>query len=78
MQCSDEHYFVNFLLNLLKKKVIKKQVNFCNTDFHKTQAMNFYNISNYFIEQIRKNGFLFMRKVKNNSMIDVHFLLNKN
>ena len=78
MQCSDEHYFINILLNILNKNVIKKQINFCNTDFHKTQALEFYNISKYFIEKIRNYGFLFMRKVNMNSNIDIQFLFNKN
>lgn len=76
ISCPDEHYFINILNSVLKKKIIKRQVHFCNYNFEKTQSLEFYNIDKIFIEKIRNYGFLFMRKVNKNSNIDVHFLLN--
>jgi hypothetical protein len=40
-----------------------KQTTFCNPDLNKTQALEFNNIDNIFLNKIRKLGFLFMRKV---------------
>lgn len=76
MICPDEHYFINVLLNILKKNIIKKQVTFCNNDFSKTQALEFKNVNQIFINSIRKYGFLFMRKVNKNSIIDSDFLFS--
>ena len=76
MICPDEHYFVNILINLLKKKIIKKQTTFCNNDFSKTQAIEFNNINKDFIKKIRNYGFLFMRKVNKNTFIDKDLLWN--
>jgi len=75
MQCPDEHYFINILLNVLKKKIIKQQTHFCNYHLHKTQSLEFTNIHNDFIDEIRKMGFLFMRKVNMNTLIDETYLL---
>jgi hypothetical protein len=74
MQCPDEHYFINILLNILKQKIIKHQINFCNYDFNKTQAIEFNIIDNNLIDKIRKYGFLFMRKVNKNSVINIDYL----
>ena len=41
LQCPDEHYFINVLLNIYKKNIIKSQTHFCNFDLSKTQALNF-------------------------------------
>jgi hypothetical protein len=74
MECPDEHYFVNILHNIFKKKFIKKQINFCNPDFHKTQAIEFQNVNQELIKNIRNHAFLFMRKVTKKSYIDTSFL----
>lgn len=65
MQCPDEHYFVNILLYILKKDIIKSQTHFCNFDLTKTQAIEFRNIdlNSNLISDIKNKGFLFMRKV---------------
>ena len=76
MTCPDEHYFINILLHILKKKIIKKQIHFCNYDFKRTQALEFMNIDINFINIIRNYGFLFMRKVSTKSIIDVNYLLD--
>jgi hypothetical protein len=76
MQCPDEHYFINILLNVFKKHIIKKQINFCNFDFNRTQALEFSNVNKNFIAQLRAMGFLFMRKVSINGYVDIDFLLN--
>jgi len=74
MQCPDEHYFINILLYLFKSKIIKKQTHFCNTNLNRTQALEYVNIDNKFIKKIRDYGFLFMRKVKENSYIDKEYI----
>ena len=76
MQCPDEHYFINILLNILKKSFIKRQTHFCNIDFHKTQALEYSIVNSIFINNIRKHGFLFMRKVTVKSNIDIDFLFD--
>jgi len=76
MQCPDEHYFVNILPNILKKKFIKKQTHFCNHDLQKTQALEYDIINKHFIDNMRKYGFLFMRKVTIKSNIDIEILFN--
>jgi hypothetical protein len=63
MICGDEHYFINILLYILKRNIIKSQTHFCNYDLKKTQAIEFYNPSNNLKNSIKKMGFLFMRKV---------------
>lgn len=63
LQCPDEHYFINILLNIYKKNIIKSQTHFCNFDLSKTQALNFKNLNESFINNIKNKGFLFMRKV---------------
>ena len=65
LQCPDEHYFINVLLNIYKKNIIKSQTHFCNFDVSKTQALNFKNVNESFIKNIKNMGFLFMRKVFN-------------
>jgi len=74
MMCPDEHYFINVLLYIFKKQIIKQQTNFCNHDLHKTQALEFLNINKTFIDDVRSKGFLFMRKVRTNSYIDSQYL----
>ena len=74
MQCPDEHYFINILLNVLKKKIIKHQINFCNYDLNKTQALEFKLIDKILIDKIRSHGFLFMRKLNKDSFIDYNYL----
>lgn len=76
IECPDEHYFINLFLNIFKINFIKKQINFCNVDFNKTQALEFNNINNIFINKIRNYGFLFMRKINYNSKVDINFLFN--
>jgi len=63
MICPDEHYFINVLLYIFKRNIIKSQTHFCNYDLHKTQALKFYNPGNELKNLIKKMGFLFMRKV---------------
>jgi hypothetical protein len=75
MECPDEHYFVNVISNIFKKEFIKKQINFCNLDFNKTQAIEFNNVNKILIEKIRNYGFLFMRKINKQSYLDIEFLL---
>jgi hypothetical protein len=74
MECPDEHYFINILLYILKKKIIKKATHFCNHDLNKTQALEFKNVDHLFINKIRNLGFLFMRKLSYNSIIDIDVL----
>jgi hypothetical protein len=74
MQCPDEHYFINVLIHILKKKVIKGQTHFCNYDLHKTQALDFYHIDQTLINTLRNHGFLFMRKVHHKSYVDKDYL----
>ena len=74
MTCPDEHYFINVLKYVFKKKVIQRQINFCNTDLRRTQALEFINIDDKFINSIRSMGFLFMRKVTNKTFIHLDFL----
>jgi hypothetical protein len=76
MQCPDEHYFVNILSNIFKRKFIIKQTHFCNPDLHKTQALEYNIVNKFFIDNIRKHGFLFMRKVTIKTDIDIDFLFN--
>jgi hypothetical protein len=76
MECPDEHYFINVLLYIFKKQIIKQQTHFCNHDLHKTQALEFLNINKIFINDIRSKGFLFMRKVGTRSYIDIECLLS--
>jgi len=71
MVCPDEHYFINVLLNILKKNIIKYQINFCNYNLNKTQAMDFKYVHKKLINKIRNYGFLFMRKINKNSVIDL-------
>ena len=78
MQCPDEHYFVNILPNILQKKFIRKQIHFCNHDLQKTQALEYNIINKQFIDNMRKYGFLFMRKVTIKSNIDIKTLFDRN
>jgi hypothetical protein len=77
MTCPDEHYFINVLLHILKRKIIKKQIHFCNFDLSRTQALEFNNIDKNLINNIRNLGFLFMRKAVKNSNIDVNHIINQ-
>lgn len=63
MECPDEHYFINILLYIFKKNIIKSQTHFCNFDNTKTQALEFKNINFNLIQYIKNKGYLFMRKV---------------
>lgn len=76
MQCPDEHYFINILLNLYNKKILKNQTHFCNYHLNRTQALEYKNIDEKFIKMIRNYGFLFMRKVIESSLIDINYILN--
>jgi hypothetical protein len=76
MICPDEHYFINNLLCIFKKNIIKKQTHFCNNRLERTQALEFKNVHNIFIKEVRKYGFLFMRKIAQDSILDVNFLLD--
>jgi hypothetical protein len=70
IECPDEHYFVNVLTWLLKCNIKKWQTHFCNNDFLRTQALEFKVVNKEFINRIKKYGFLFMRKVSVNSIIN--------
>lgn len=65
MICPDEHYFINVLLYILKRNIIKQQTHFCNFNINRTQALNFNQLvdDQNFIKQIRQKGYLFLRKV---------------
>lgn len=76
MECPDEHYFINVLINVFKKNIFKKQIVYCNTDLHKTQALVFLHIQNEHIDLIRKYGFLFMRKLNYSSKINIDYLFD--
>jgi len=76
MICPDEHYFINNLLYIFKRNILKQQTHFCNNKLDRTQALEFKNVNNTFIVKIRNYGFLFMRKLKIDSTIDSNFLLN--
>jgi hypothetical protein len=75
IECPDEHYFINVLLYFFNKKIFKNQITFCNYDLNKTQALEFNNVNNYFIDNVRKYGFLFMRKINKNTKINIEYLL---
>ena len=68
MICPDEHYFIN-ILKYLNSNIIFNQIVFCNYNLNMTQAIEFININDKLINNIRKNGFLFMRKVSKRSII---------
>ena len=74
MTCPDEHYFINILPHIFKKILIRKQISFCNNDLKKTQALEFKNVNKNFINIVRNQGFLFMRKVGKESFIDSKYL----
>jgi hypothetical protein len=69
LECPDEHYFINIMINIFREKFIMKQITFCNPDLNKTQALEFNNVDDEFIYKIRNLGFLFMRKVNLKSII---------
>ena len=69
LECPDEHYFINIMINIFRQKFIIKQITFCNPDLNKTQALEFNNVDDEFINKIRNLGFLFMRKVNLKSII---------
>ena len=70
VESPDEHYFINVLVNIFKCKIIKNQINFCNYDLNKTQALEFNNIDLNTINYIKNLGFLFMRKINKNTIIN--------
>jgi hypothetical protein len=76
MQCPDEHYFINILMNILKKNIIKKQTHFCNFNLNRTQALEYKYVDINFIKKIRDFGFIFMRKIKEDTIIDIDYLFN--
>lgn len=76
MECPDEHYFINIITYIFKKKYLKVQTHFCNTNLQRTQALEFNNIDKTFINNVRELKFLFMRKVIKNSFVDINYLLN--
>ena len=78
MECPDEHYFINVLLYVFRKKIIKQQTHFCNPDLNKTQSLEYRNINRNFIKNVRSKLFLFMRKMSNNGQIDIEYLLGTN
>ena len=69
MECPDEHYFINLFI-IFRKKFIKQQINFCNPILERTQAIEFNYISKKMLEQIKGAGFLFMRKIKKNTIFE--------
>jgi hypothetical protein len=77
MSCPDEHYFINILLYIFKKKIIQQQIDFCNPLLYKTQAIEFRHIDSKLINSIRSFGFLFMRKVTKNGYVNTQILLNQ-
>jgi len=71
MECPDEHYFINIMIYLYRKKFIKQQTHFCNTILSRTQAIHFPYISKELIIKCKCYGFLFLRKVSENTIICV-------
>jgi hypothetical protein len=69
IQCSDEHYFIN-ILKILKKDYINYQMMFCNFDKNRTQALIFKNINIDFINYLKQNNYLFLRKINNKTVFD--------
>ncbi len=76
MECPDEHYFVNIFLYIYNKEFIRQQINFCNPDLQKTQAITHYKIDKHFIMRNRNIGFLFCRKIHKYTWIDLEYLFS--
>ena len=57
------------------KDIIKIQSTFFNYDINKTQALEFNLVNKDFIDNVRNNGYLFMRKVTFKSYVDVNYIL---
>ena len=72
--CADEHYFINNAIHIFKMDILKVQINFCNINLNRTQALTFNNVTINFTNQLRERGFLFMRKIDKNSKIDLSYL----
>ncbi len=75
MLCPDEHYFVNLFLYVYQKEFIRQQTHFCNPHLQRTQAIYYPLLSNSMIQKIREMGFLFMRKVDDQTKCDISYLL---
>ena len=75
MECPDEHYFINVLQFIFKKDIIKSQIDFCNSDMKKTQALEFKDVNPEFIDFIRSSGCLFMRKILEKTNVSSHIFL---
>ncbi len=76
MECPDEHYFINLFVHVYKKEFIHQQTHFCNPQLQRTQALYYPNISNEMIQKIRQMGFLFMRKVDDQTNMDLDFIFS--
>jgi hypothetical protein len=76
MECPDEHYFINLFLFVYRKSFFPVQIDFCNPIPNRTQAILHQHVSKSFIQQIRNQHFLFLRKVNSSSYIDIPFLFN--
>jgi hypothetical protein len=68
MTCPDEHYFVNILI-LLGSDIIFNQIVFCNFNLSFTQAKEFMLVDDKLKLNIKKLGFLFMRKVTKKTIV---------
>jgi hypothetical protein len=76
MECPDEHYFINLFLFVYRKSFFPVQIDFCNPLPNRTQAILHKHISKTFIQQLRNQHFLFLRKVNHSSQIDISSLFN--
>lgn len=74
MECPDEHYFINIMIHVFQQKFFLRQTHYCNPDIKKTQAIVFDSLTDTFLQRIRSNGFLFLRKVQNHPQY-THLLL---
>lgn len=74
VNCPDEHYFINNAIHIFRMNILKVQINFCNINLTRTQALTFNNVTINFIDNLKRRGFLFMRKIDRNSKIDLSYL----
>jgi hypothetical protein len=77
MQCPDEHYFINVMISVFRQKCFLRQTHYCNPDIQKTQAIVFDQLTDSFLQSIRQQGFLFLRKVQNKPEYISMLLLNE-
>lgn len=74
--CPDEHYFINNGLHIFEMNILRAQINFCNLIPGRTQALTFNNVNTDFLNKLRGLGYLFMRKIEINSVVDDSYLID--